>query len=124
MNTESNKERKVIDWNQSVEIVGGNSELARNLLEMLVDDLPQQEVKMSEALRQEDLQTLSHIVHSLHGATCYCGVPELRHAVKDLEIATVKRDQNVQEKYNEFKRAATNLTKALDEEAKSGDHFH
>jgi two-component system, NarL family, sensor histidine kinase BarA len=103
----------VIDWKLGTKIVGGNEDLARNLVEMLIDDLPQQEVKMEEAIKSSDNETLSQVVHSLHGATCYCGVPQLRDAIMRLEVAVIKKQDDVPAHYQNFRDAANNLIETV-----------
>ena len=110
----SNETLKIIDWGMGTKIVGGDEQLARNLVEMLVDDLPQQELKIEEAMRRNDKEALSQVVHSLHGATCYCGVPQLREAIMRLEISIVKDDNDINDRYATFCNAANNLTEAVE----------
>ena len=75
MSNSLNTSLEVIDWKLGTKIVGGNADLARNLVEMLIDDLPLQEVKNGASDENTKIaKTLSQVVHSLHGATCYCGV--------------------------------------------------
>lgn len=115
MSISLNTNLDVIDWKLGTKIVGGNEDLARNLVEMLIDDLPLQEVKMEQAMKHHDSETLSQVVHSLHGATCYCGVPQLRDAVMRLEVAVVKEQDDIHAYYENFRDASNNLIKTIKE---------
>ena len=48
------------------------------MLEMLMQNLPIDRQAIEQSLQDGDQQRLLETVHRLHGATRYCGVPELR----------------------------------------------
>ncbi|VAW91212.1 hypothetical protein MNBD_GAMMA23-320 [hydrothermal vent metagenome] len=64
---------------------GGNAELAKELFEMLIKDLPSQQETMNKGHSQQDKQTFWDATHKIHGGTAYCGVPDLKKACKLLE---------------------------------------
>ena len=64
---------------------GGNAELAKELFEMLIKDLPGLRDSMNQAHAQQDKQIFWNATHKIHGGTAYCGVPDLKNACKLLE---------------------------------------
>ncbi|MCK5335664.1 MAG: Hpt domain-containing protein, partial [Gammaproteobacteria bacterium] len=70
---------------EAKKLAGGNQELAKELFEMLITELPAYEEKIRIALDDNNIKDLKYFVHKINGATSYCGVPKLRHAVSELE---------------------------------------
>ena len=68
----------VLDPQESLRLAAGKQDLAADMLEMLLADLPSVRTAIAQALEIGDQQELLENVHKLHGATRYCGVPELR----------------------------------------------
>ena len=54
--------------------------LARDMLAMLLDDLPQQQQIIVKAINEADLETLETVVHKIRGGASYCGVPRLKES--------------------------------------------
>lgn len=52
-------------------------ELARDMLQMLLDSLAETKTLLEKYSKQNDIVNLQEVVHKLHGGCCYCGVPEL-----------------------------------------------
>ncbi len=77
----------VYDRKEAMAMSAGNIELAQEMLDMLLKELPAKKQAIDNALANNDIQTLKHEVHTLHGATRYCATPALREAVKRLETA-------------------------------------
>jgi two-component system, NarL family, sensor histidine kinase BarA len=75
----------IIDWSRSLELSNNKPELAVELLDMLVADLPKFKEQIQASFEQKDRSMLKHYLHKLHGACCYCGVPQLRSLVKTTE---------------------------------------
>jgi len=82
---------KVIDWELGKKLAGGRAELAKEFLEKLITSLPQEKVYINEAYLQKNWEALRNHVHKLHGACCYCGVPQLKEAAQKLETAAASR---------------------------------
>ncbi len=74
-----------INWEQCVELAGGKEEVAKELLEMFVNELPDVNENLRQAFKAQNLANLEDIVHKLHGGSCYCGVPNLKKAAATLE---------------------------------------
>jgi len=89
------KKQPVIDFELAKELVGGQEALAQEMFKMLFDSLPEHQKEITEAAKNKDLALTGKAAHKLHGATCYCGTPRLKEAVKALEIAA-KAEENEQ----------------------------
>jgi len=77
----------IFNENAALEKAGGNAELMRELLAMLVNELPTSVATLEQALQQEGKDTQSELAHKLKGSTAYCGVPALQEAATVLEQA-------------------------------------
>ncbi|MEH6565173.1 MAG: response regulator [Halopseudomonas sp.] len=68
----------VLDRAESLRLAAGKADLAGDMLDMLLASLPGERARITSATEQDDRRELLEAVHKLHGATRYCGVPELR----------------------------------------------
>lgn len=85
----------VVDANLALERAGGNADLARELYQMLQNELPVFEVKIRTLYQTGDIPALTEAVHKLNGSATYCGVPRLKIAAETLEIC-LKRGESEQ----------------------------
>ncbi|PCF97324.1 ATP-binding protein [Vreelandella nigrificans] len=76
---------QVIDLVLGTRLAGGKEHLAREQLKRLIDSLAESEREMRGAHAEQDLTALLDSVHSLNGASRYCGAPELALLVETLE---------------------------------------
>ena len=74
-----------IDTNLALERAGGNHDLARELYQMLQNELPGYLQKIRALNDAGDYTSLIEVVHKLNGAATYCGVPALKEAAASLE---------------------------------------
>lgn len=79
-------EPKVYDEQLSLELAGGNEDLAQQMLEMLLNELPSLQASMNDAFEEGDKAALYDNVHKINGSTRYCGVPAVGQAANDLEL--------------------------------------
>jgi len=87
------RQSPTVDIMGSVRLAGGKADLAEELLSMLLEHLEEDLTEIQRCLNAKDNAALLERVHRLHGATRYCGVPELRHCAERLETA-LKREQD------------------------------
>lgn len=80
-----NHQFATVDWKECLKLSAGKSDLAYDMLKMLIAGLPTAKDKLKKSQQEENLPALLSHVHYLHGATRYCGVPQLRHIVSQLE---------------------------------------
>lgn len=74
-----------IDWQLSLKNAGGRDDLARDMLKMLIASFSEARELIQENLASGNIQELTAQVHKLHGATAYCGVPELKSLANQYE---------------------------------------
>jgi len=84
----SRKERlKCVDIEDSIRLAAGKADLAEEMFSMLLEQLLRDRDQLDSLWQAGDREALQECVHKLHGATRYCGVPELRHLAGQLETA-------------------------------------
>ena len=84
-----------IDMPFGIQRMNGNEAMAKEMLQLLVETLPNELKSFQTAYEQRDWQVIKNLAHKLHGATCYCGVPRLKQACTHLEtyLQTPERNQ-------------------------------
>ncbi|MDO8954711.1 MAG: response regulator [Gammaproteobacteria bacterium] len=98
----------LIDLKLGKNLAGGNESLAKEMLELLLNSLPQELALMEEAYAKKDWQALLAYAHKLHGATCYCGTPALKGKTKALEQALKQQQyEDIDDLYTAFKLCAS-----------------
>lgn len=76
---------EIIDEELGTQLAGGNESLARELLTMLVSELPQHRENLVSAKENNSLEDLKRHIHKLHGGAKYCGVPSLLESASSFE---------------------------------------
>jgi len=74
-----------LDWQLALRQAAGKTDLARDMLRMLVEFLPEIRNMVEEQLVGEAPQGLLEAVHKLHGSSGYSGVPRLKKLCQLLE---------------------------------------
>lgn len=75
----------VLDHAEGLQLAAGKADLAAELLGMLLDSLAADRQIIRDARARDAKDALLERVHRLHGATRYCGVPQLRAACQHCE---------------------------------------
>ncbi len=88
-----------IDWKISIKLANDNKELAKDLLEMFIADLPKASEAINRTFDVKQYNELLQQVHKLHGASCYCGVTKLKEILAKMEFALKER------MYSQFEQA-------------------
>jgi len=86
-----NNDIEVFNINESINLAGGNRELALELMAMLIDELPSHRSKIEKFHSTADFDSMKQQVHMLHGSSKCCGTPALMKASQVLE-ATIDRN--------------------------------
>jgi len=73
----------VVDVQMGIELSSGDADCWRELLHMLLVQLPDYSASLIQAINNTN--HLKQISHKLAGASSYCGTPALHHAAKQLE---------------------------------------
>ncbi len=79
-----------VDRSYSLKLVNGKVDLAKDMLNMLLNSLEESRHAINEAYHNRDHDALLETVHRLHGATCYCGVPNLKSIAATAETMIKK----------------------------------
>jgi len=82
----------VLDTDEGLRLAAGKADLAAEMLSMLLGSLAQERFAIRQARHGGDLQAQVDRVHRLHGATRYCGVPQLRQACLQAETLLKQRE--------------------------------
>jgi two-component system, NarL family, sensor histidine kinase BarA len=75
----------VLDHEEGLRLAAGKADLAADMLAMLLASLDTDRDAIRAAREAQDQVALIERVHRLHGATRYCGVPQLRAACQRSE---------------------------------------
>ncbi|MGD2112954.1 MAG: Hpt domain-containing protein [Gammaproteobacteria bacterium] len=88
---------KAVAYDREVALqrAGGDPDIARRFLDMLVDLLSQTETSLAGALEQHNLEALKENAHRLGGAAPYCGALALQEAAKRLETQARAGDHDL-----------------------------
>jgi two-component system sensor histidine kinase BarA len=94
-------ELQVIDTKKLLDITGGDQKLAKEMLNQLCSELPQQLEEIQQYIQQQDWENLKEIAHKMRGSTSSCGVPALDFSVHQLEqITATKQADLLLEEFN------------------------
>ena len=77
-----------LDWDECLQLSNNKEDLAKDLLDMLAQELPTYQSELKKAVENNDLNKLQQHSHKLHGACSYTGVPRLRQLTAQLESQT------------------------------------
>jgi two-component system sensor histidine kinase BarA len=75
----------IFDWNQALQLAGQKRDLAEDILSMLMKELPDETVKINQTYKEQNYSEMLRLVHKLHGALCYSGIPRLKTVIAKLE---------------------------------------
>jgi two-component system, NarL family, sensor histidine kinase BarA len=69
----------------SLQLSNSKPVLARDMLRMLLDQLPEDQRKIEQLFQDRAFADLEAVVHKLNGGASYCGVPHLKSTAASLE---------------------------------------
>ncbi|MCF6192904.1 MAG: response regulator [Kangiellaceae bacterium] len=105
--------KKSIDWELSIKNAGGREDLAKEMLTMLVDSFEESTGLIEKYSKEQQLTELIEQVHKLHGATAYCGVPNLKFLAHQYE--SLLKTTGFNEQFIEVHRAFISETHIIRE---------
>jgi len=74
-----------LDWQLALRQAANKPDLARDLLRMLLDFLPEVREKVEQSLAENRQNGLREIIHKLHGSASYSGVPRMKQLCLQIE---------------------------------------
>jgi two-component system sensor histidine kinase BarA len=99
----------VLDHEEGLRLAAGKADLAADMLAMLLASLEADREAIRLARQADDHNALIERVHRLHGATRYCGVPQLRAACLRSETLLKQLDPKATVALEELDRAINRL---------------
>ncbi|SHO57120.1 two-component sensor histidine kinase BarA [Vibrio quintilis] len=76
----------IIDWSSALYQAANKVDLAKDMLTMLVDSIPEVHLVIENVIHEEpNPELLLHHIHKLHGSCSYSGVPRLQKICATLE---------------------------------------
>jgi two-component system sensor histidine kinase BarA len=105
----NNSDLLVLDPDEGLRLAAGKADLAADMLSMLLASLEADREAIRVARESNDQNALIERVHRLHGATRYCGVPQLRAACQRSETLLKQQDPKALVALEELERAINRL---------------
>lgn len=90
---EPHKDSPAIDWSMCLKLAAEKPSLAEEMLSIFTAELPDALQNIYKAHRIQDQEKFHMLVHKLHGASCYCGVPRLKAILMQLESKIKSNDE-------------------------------
>lgn len=100
---------KVLDADEGLRLAAGKPDLAADMISMLLATLEDDRQSIRQARRIGDHQATIDRVHRLHGATRYCGVPQLRAACERSETLLKQNHPSAAQALDELDAAIVRL---------------
>ncbi len=91
---ESENKEVTLDWQLSLKLANNNTELAIDMLRMLVESNFETSKQIHAAYQAQEFESLLHHVHKLHGASSYLGTPKLKRLSSQYETKLKKQLYN------------------------------
>jgi len=107
----------VLDQQEGLRLAAGKADLAADMLAMLLAALESDRQAIRAARASGDMHAQIERVHRLHGATRYCGVPQLRAACQRSETLLKQNDEGAGKALDELDEAIVRLAEQAREEA-------
>ncbi|MBT2346079.1 response regulator [Pseudomonas fluorescens] len=107
--TQGGSDLLVLDHEEGLRLAAGKADLAADMLAMLLASLEADREAIRQANEAKDHNALIERVHRLHGATRYCGVPQLRAACQRSETLLKQQDPKAEAALQELERAIDRL---------------
>jgi two-component system sensor histidine kinase BarA len=107
----------VLDAQEGLRLAAGKADLAADMLAMLLTALDSDRRAILAAREAGDVAAQIEHVHRLHGASRYCGVPQLRAACQRSETLLKQQDPGARAALDELDEAMIRLTEHARERA-------
>ncbi|QYJ85167.1 two-component sensor histidine kinase BarA [Shewanella mesophila] len=103
-------DQHTLNWELCLTQANQKADLALEMLQMLLDSMPETRNNLSQALDTLDSEAMLTHVHKLHGASCYCGVPTTQRLCREIELS-LKKNGSVEEVEPEILELLDELSK-------------
>ena len=102
-------EQQILDHEEGLRLAAGKEDLAVDMLAMLLAGLDEDRRAIQAARDAHDQHALLERIHRLHGATRYCGVPQLRAACQRSETLLKQEDPSASVALDDLDQAIVRL---------------
>lgn len=105
-----------VNIQQSISLAKNKPDLAKEMLEMLLNDLPAEREAIIRNHKNKAYSQLQEVIHKIRGGSCYCGVPVLL-ATTSVTDSNLKEHEihNLDNEINDIIRAIDQLIQWHDE---------
>ncbi|UZE97124.1 response regulator [Alkalimarinus alittae] len=103
-----------VDIALCIKLAAGKNDLAEELFSMLLEHLVPDLEAIQTFFEDGDREALLERVHKLHGATRYCGVPELQETAERMEAALKQKSDNLEAHYEDLIEAIEQVLRWAD----------
>jgi len=76
-----------LDWELALQRSANKLDLAKDMLQILIASIPDTLQQLEAAIAANQRDTVLQVVHKLHGACCYTGVPSIRNLTEMIETS-------------------------------------
>ena len=73
-----------LNLSAAIQLCGGKEDIAREIIQMLINELPQHAQNLAAALSQQNWHEMDYISHKLAGSAAYCGMELLKKQARTL----------------------------------------
>jgi two-component system sensor histidine kinase BarA len=101
MDSKNKEDYLSVDWPLALKLANNEPAWAKKMLNLLVDELPQVKIELEQALTLSDFELIGRLVHKLHGACCYCGVPRLKVMTEQFKTEVKLGDRKTLQQFTE-----------------------
>ena len=112
----TNGSTAVLDRERALERLDGDEELYREIIQVFLEDVPQQVEKLKTALKDDEAQAAGRQAHSLKSAAGNIGAEVVRELAYKMEHAGKKGElESLNTLFAELERALEGLSKRIEE---------
>jgi two-component system, NarL family, sensor histidine kinase BarA len=95
---------KKIESPAELAVIGEDAD--KQMLDLFMESLPDSKLEIETAYQSYNIELLIKAVHKLHGALCYTNTPQLREAIKTMEVSLKNGETGkINKLYKQVKKA-------------------
>ena len=106
-------QKVIFDWQETLRLANGKLDLAKEILKLFYQELPQAKLAINQAYQIQDWQQTNMLLHKLYGSCCYCVSPRLKNIIRRLELAIKDNDKLEPDLIELFNQAADDLEQEI-----------
>ena len=99
-----------LNWELCLTQTNQKSNLAIDMLSMFLESLPSTTQQIKASINNNKAKQMLEVIHKLHGASCYCGVPNTQKLCKEIEYS-LKQGASTEDLEPEILELLDELTK-------------